>query len=95
MARPITSVSVLHDHEGRAIRLTSERLAHIVEHPEMLGMEDRLGETLATPTVVTESLSDRAARLYYRYYYYCVTSVEGRGGPQQSSSTERHPFVTQ
>jgi hypothetical protein len=56
------------DYEGRRIRLTDERLAHILEHPEMVGMESRIGETLANPEKVLESLSDAEARLYYRYY---------------------------
>lgn len=56
------------DYEGRAIRLTDERLAHILEHPEMQGMEERIGETLLRPERVLESLSDPQARLYYRMY---------------------------
>jgi len=56
------------DYEGREIRLTDERLAHILEHPEMQGMEDRIGETLLRPERVLESLSDPQARLYYRMY---------------------------
>jgi hypothetical protein len=56
------------DYEGRAIRLTDERLAHILEHPEMQGVADRIGETLQRPERVLESLSDPQARLYYRMY---------------------------
>ena len=37
-------MKILNDHEGRAIRLTDERLAHILEHPEMQGMEGRIGD---------------------------------------------------
>ena len=73
---------VLADYEGRAIRLTDERLAHILEHPEMMGMEARIEETLASPERVIESLSDSEAHLYYRFYvgtqvgdkYLCVIS---------------------
>ena len=32
-------VKVLTDYEGRAVRLTDERMAHILEHPEMMGMK--------------------------------------------------------
>ena len=39
-------MKILIDHEGRAIRLTDERLAHILEHPEMQGMEGRIEETV-------------------------------------------------
>jgi len=31
-----------------------ERLAHILEHPEMQGMEDRIAETLLRPEVTFE-----------------------------------------
>ena len=71
---------IVRDFEGREIRLTDERLAHIVEHPEMVGMESALEETLARPQQVVESFSDPQAQLYYRYYlgtrvgdkYLCV-----------------------
>ena len=56
------------DYQGSRVRLTNERLAHILEHPEMRGMESKIGETLATPQRVLQSLSDRRARLYYRFY---------------------------
>jgi len=61
-------VKILTDYEGRAIRLTDERLAHILEHPEMQGMEDRIEQTVRIPERVLESLSDPQARLYYRFY---------------------------
>jgi len=60
---------ILRDYEGRTIRLTDERLAHILEHPEMQGMERRIEETLLRPERVMESLSDPQARLYYRMYF--------------------------
>ncbi len=68
------------DFEGKRVRLTDERLAHILEHPEMVGMEPAIGETLSRPERVLESLSDSEARLYYRFYvgtrvgdkYLCV-----------------------
>ena len=37
------------DYQGRRIRLTEERLAHILEHPEMSGMDTRIAETLLHP----------------------------------------------
>ena len=61
-------MKILIDFEGRAIRLTEERLAHILEHPEMRGMEDRVEETVRNPERVLESLADPQARLYYRLY---------------------------
>ncbi len=50
------------------MRLTEERLAHILEHPEMRGMEGAISETLITPETVVESTSDPQVRLYYRLY---------------------------
>ena len=60
---------ILHDHEGLAIRLTDERLAHILEHPEMRGLERALEETLLNAERVIQSFSDPEARLYYRFYF--------------------------
>ena len=71
---------VLQDFQGLAIRLTDERLAHILEHPEMVGMEPAMEEALLRPERVVASFSDPEARLYYRFYvgtrvgdkYLCV-----------------------
>ena len=61
-------MKILTDYEGRPIRLTDERLAHILEHPEMKGVEERIEQTVQAPERVLESLSDPQARLYYRFY---------------------------
>ena len=68
-------MKILYDHEGRAIRLTEERLAHILEHPEMAGMEAAIEQTLAHPERVVQSFSDPQAHLYYRYY---LRTIVGR-----------------
>ena len=59
---------VLYDCQGRAVRLTDERLAHILEHPEMQGLEPAIEGTVLTPARVVQSLSDPGAKLYYRFY---------------------------
>lgn len=59
---------VLRDHEGVGIRLTDERLKHILGHPEMRSMEGEIGETLAHPQRVVRSRSDAEVRLYYCFY---------------------------
>ena len=59
---------VLRDCEGRSIRLTEERWAHISEHPEMVMMRAAVEETLEAPEIVVQSASDPEARLYYRFY---------------------------
>jgi hypothetical protein len=71
---------VIHDYQGLFLPLTDERLAHILEHPEMVGLEGAIEATLVHPETVVESLSDPQARLYYRFYvgtrvgdkYLCV-----------------------
>ena len=61
-------MQLLTDYGGLSIRLTDERLAHILEHPEMADLEAGIVETLARPAVVIQSSSDPDARLYYRFY---------------------------
>jgi hypothetical protein len=56
------------DLEGRAIRLTDDRLDHIRRHPAMIGQETRIRETLANPDVVAESRQDPSVRLYHELY---------------------------
>jgi hypothetical protein len=73
-------VKILRDYQGLAIRLTDERRAHILEHPEMVGLEQAIEDTLLQPERVIESFSDPTAKLHYRYYektlvggkYLCV-----------------------
>ncbi len=43
------------DFEGRLIRLTEERWAHISEHPEMAEMRRAVEATLEGPEVVVQS----------------------------------------
>jgi hypothetical protein len=64
-----SAVRTLKDFQGRIIRLTDERLRHILEHPEMSDMADAIEETLAQPEKVIQSLSDPEAELYYRFYF--------------------------
>jgi hypothetical protein len=48
-------VQILVDYQGRQIRLTDERLAHILEHPEMASMEAAIQAALSDPEVVRVS----------------------------------------
>jgi len=45
-------VKTLTDCFGRKIRLTAERLAHILEHPEMSGMATEIARVLREPQLV-------------------------------------------
>lgn len=62
------NLSVLIDYQDRQVRLTNERLEHILAHPEMAGMETLIAETLRYPQLVRQSRSDETAELYYRFY---------------------------
>ncbi|MEM1280110.1 MAG: hypothetical protein AAGG53_08880 [Cyanobacteria bacterium P01_H01_bin.152] len=55
------------DYQGRQIRLTNERLQHILEHPEMASMEQAILTALTNPEVVKQSRTDTAVYLYYLY----------------------------
>ena len=59
---------ILSDFQGLEVRLTDERLEHILEHPEMIGSETAIEDTLGDPEQVVESLFDSEIRLYYRFY---------------------------
>jgi hypothetical protein len=58
----------LRDCFGNSVALSAERLAHILEHPEMLGLEAEIRTTISTPELVRQSRSDFDARLFYRFY---------------------------
>ncbi len=62
-------MKVLIDYQGKEVRLTDERLTHILEHPEMANMLIALEDTLRNPQLVIRSKVDASANLNYRYYY--------------------------
>jgi hypothetical protein len=51
-------MKTLLDCFGRNVRLTDERLAHILEHVEMKGMESEIIRVLREPQLVRQSRSD-------------------------------------
>ena len=64
-----TGVRRFTDEHGNEVRLTDERLRHILRrHPEMAFQMHRFAETLATPDAVRPSRSSQAVHLYYRLY---------------------------
>lgn len=73
-------MKILRDYRGEIVRLTDERLTHILEHPELKEMEAAIEQTLLHPAHVVKSRSDGEAHLYYRFYpqtrvgekYLCV-----------------------
>ncbi len=50
------------------MRLTYERMAHILEHPEMNEMGAEIEQVLAAPQLVHRSRSDEQVRLFYAFY---------------------------
>ncbi len=61
-------MKTLVDCFGHEVRLTDERLAHILNHPEMAGMEEEIAGVLRQPQLVRRSRSDEAVRLFYEFY---------------------------
>jgi hypothetical protein len=53
---------------GREVRLTDERLAHILGHREMTEMEAEIELTLRQPKLVRSSRSDLEVGLFYDFY---------------------------
>ncbi len=69
--------------------MTKERQRHILEHPEMKGMMPFIKETLLKPQQIIQSISDKEAHLYYRFYigtkvgdkYLCVVVKDSKKDP--------------
>ena len=61
-------MKTLLDCFGHQVRLTDERLAHILEHAEMAGMTAEIESALRQPQLVRRSRSDDAVRLFYEFY---------------------------
>ncbi|MGH8542828.1 MAG: hypothetical protein ACREX3_04135 [Gammaproteobacteria bacterium] len=61
-------MKILEDCFGNKVRLTGERLGHILEHPEMQGMEQEIERVMQKPQFVRRSRSDEAVRLFYAFY---------------------------
>ena len=61
-------MKMLTDCFGHKIRLTDERLAHILEHPEMKNLGAEIEHVLRQPQFVRHSRSDETVRLFYEFY---------------------------
>ncbi|OGT31528.1 MAG: hypothetical protein A2W28_05040 [Gammaproteobacteria bacterium RBG_16_51_14] len=53
---------------GNTVRLTEERLAHILDHPEMKEMAAEIERVLRQPQLVRRSRSDVTVRIFYEFY---------------------------
>jgi hypothetical protein len=61
-------MKTIQDCFGHAVRLTDERMAHILGHPEMKEMGAEIVRVLTAPQTVRRSRSDDAVRLFYEFY---------------------------
>ena len=60
-------MKIFTDYDGRTVRLTPEREAHILDHPEMHGLLDRVGESVSKPECAVPSASDPTVELLYNF----------------------------
>jgi len=61
-------VKTIHDCFDREVRLTDERLAHILDRPEMQNMRGEIIRILQAPAEVRVSRTDTNVRLFYEFY---------------------------
>ncbi len=61
-------MKTIQDCFGHSVRLTDERMAHILEHPEMSDMAAEIEQVLIQPQTVRRSRSNDAVRLFYEFY---------------------------
>jgi len=66
------SLRLIRDCFGHHVRLTDERLAHILRHAEMASLEGEIERVLQAPEEVRVSRSDDNVKLFYRYYVRTV-----------------------
>ena len=69
-------MKLIRDCFGQDVRLTDERLAHILEHEEMAVMESEIERVLQAPAEVRASRSDENVKLFYAFY--AETRVGGK-----------------
>ena len=82
---------VLEDYQGRPIRLTAERRAHILDHPEMSDQFDRIRATLAQPEFIVATSVDESVRVYHRLF--TVTPVTSKYLPVAVKLLEDDAFI--
>lgn len=67
-------MKVIVDCFGHKVRLTDERLDHVLEHPEMKEMGAGIERVLGQPQSVRRSRSDPNAWLFYEF---CARTIVG------------------
>jgi hypothetical protein len=62
------AMKIIRDCFGDEVRLTDERLAHILEHAEMVAMEGEIERVVQAPSEVRASRSDESVKLFYQFH---------------------------
>lgn len=65
-------MTTIQDCFGHQVRLTDERLQHILDHPEMREMSSEIERVLRNPQWVRLSRSDTTVRLFYEFYVQTI-----------------------
>ena len=82
------SVREVVDFQGEPVRITDERIRHVLDHPEMTGLESEIEGVLTAPDVVIRSRADPDVRLCCRFLrgtavgdkHLCVAVKSAPGG---------------
>jgi hypothetical protein len=61
----------------RIVRLTDERLAHILDHPEMTGLASEIERVFQAPQLVRRSRTDAAVRLFTSFMHRRSSLAKG------------------
>lgn len=61
-------MEVLTDIFGNKIRLTEERMKHILQKIEMKNQKSKIKETLLSPDIIVISKNENSVLLYHKYY---------------------------
>jgi hypothetical protein len=61
-------MKIIRDCFGDEVRLTDERLVHILDHPEMVAMEGEIERVVQAPSEVRASRLDESVKLFYQFY---------------------------
>ena len=73
----LPAMKTIQDCFGHSVRLTDERMAHSLEHPEMNGLGAEIERVLTAPQTVRRSRSDDTVRLFHEFYAQTMGGESG------------------
>ena len=73
-------MKIINNFEGHMIRLTDERMKHILLHSEMKEFKSEIEDTIRNPQYIIQSMADKKVKHYLKFYitkqfsgkYLCV-----------------------